>query len=79
MTLKPRELEVLTRLAAGQTQREIATAMYLAESTIKQHTGTAVEALGARNRVHAVAIAYERGILGAAGLGSGSGTAGDNR
>ena len=48
--LTRREREVLTILATGAFNREIAEALYLSEKTVKQHVSNAMHKLGARNR-----------------------------
>lgn len=62
--LTARELEVLRHIADGDMLAEIAGKTHLSESTVKNCLNRALAALGARNRNHAVAIAYQRGILG---------------
>ncbi len=61
--LTPRELEVLRRLAAGQTNRQIADALVVTERTAKFHVSAILAKLGAANRTEAVAIANARGLL----------------
>lgn len=62
--LTKRELEVLQCMAAGQTNREIATRLFLTEETIKTHVRHVIAKMGsAWNRTHAVSLAYQRGIL----------------
>jgi DNA-binding NarL/FixJ family response regulator len=57
--LSPRELEVLGLMAQGRRNREIATALFIAESTVKVHVRHILERLGVRTRAEAVAR-YER-------------------
>ncbi|MDN5861253.1 MAG: helix-turn-helix transcriptional regulator, partial [Pseudonocardia sp.] len=59
-----RDLDILTRIAAGHTNREIAEHLHLSEDTIKQRLRKLYPRLGARDRAHAVAICYLHGILG---------------
>ncbi len=62
-SLTGREREVLLELAAGCTNQEIATHLYLSEATIKSHVGHILTKLGLRDRVQAVIYAYERGLV----------------
>jgi DNA-binding NarL/FixJ family response regulator len=66
--LTERELEVLRAVAAGLTNGEIAQALQLSESTVKTHVSRALAKIGARDRVQAVIIAYDVGLVGPAGL-----------
>ncbi len=61
--LTKREHEVLEALAQGQTNSEIAERLVLSESTIKTHVSWILGKIGARDRVHAVIIAYETGLV----------------
>lgn len=61
--LTERELEVLKYIARGYTNGEIATALHIAETTIKTHIGHIFHKLGARDRVHAVVLAYNAGLV----------------
>jgi DNA-binding NarL/FixJ family response regulator len=61
--LTARELEVLQRLAAGQTNRQIAEALVVTERTVKFHVSAILAKLGAANRTEAVAIANASGLL----------------
>lgn len=63
-TLTDRELEVLRAVAAGLTNAEIAQELQLSESTVKTHVGRAFAKIGARDRVQAVIIAYDVGLVG---------------
>lgn len=62
--LSSRELEVLTLVARGRSNREIARGLFVSETTVKTHLGHVYEKLGVSDRAAAVATAYERGILG---------------
>ncbi|MEM8618582.1 MAG: response regulator transcription factor [Actinomycetota bacterium] len=61
--LTEREHEVLTLMARGLTNGEIADRLFLGEATIKTHVGHILAKLGARDRVQAVVAAYESGIV----------------
>lgn len=61
--LTPRESEVLRRVATGATNAEIATAMHLSGTTVKTHVGHILAKLGLRDRVQAVVLAYESGLV----------------
>ena len=71
--LTPRELEVLIRLAGGLSNTELAEALRLSEATVKTHVTRIFAKLQVRDRVQAVVVAYETGLItpGAAGSGSG--------
>jgi len=61
--LTAREEEMLFAMADGLTNAEIAGELHIAKATVKFHVDGVLRKLGARNRTHAVAIAYHRGIL----------------
>lgn len=61
--LSEREREVLRHVAAGRSNKEIATALAIAERTVKFHVTAIFNKLGAENRAQAVAIAIERGLV----------------
>lgn len=61
--LTDRELEVLTLIAAGTTNREAARKLFISEATVKTHLLHVYAKLGARDRAAAVAEAYKRGLL----------------
>ncbi len=54
---------MLQLMARGQSNSEIATELYLGEATIKTHVGRILAKLGARDRVQAVVVAYESGVV----------------
>jgi two-component system, NarL family, response regulator LiaR len=58
-----RELEILTLIARGLSNREIATQLFVSENTVKTHCGRAFEKLGAARRTHAVQRGKELGLL----------------
>ena len=60
-TLSPREHEVLQLIEHGLTNRQIASTLYIAESTAKVHVRHILEKLGAQSRTEAVAVARSRG------------------
>lgn len=61
--LTDREVEVLRHMASGQSNLEIAAAMFLGETTIKTHVSRVLTKLDVRDRVQAVIVAYESGLV----------------
>jgi DNA-binding NarL/FixJ family response regulator len=61
--LTPRELEILEKLPTGDTVQEIATQLFVTESTVKTHLSAVYKKLGATNRVQAINAARKLGLL----------------
>jgi DNA-binding NarL/FixJ family response regulator len=61
--LSAREVEVLKLIAAGNSNRQIADLLFVAEATIKSRVTNILAKLGASDRAHAVTIALKRGII----------------
>jgi DNA-binding NarL/FixJ family response regulator len=61
--LTDREQTVFAQLAAGRSNREIASDLHLSEGTVKIHVGRILAKLGLRDRVQAVVLAYESGLI----------------
>jgi len=61
--LTDREQAVFARLAAGLSNREIASELHLSQGTVKIHVGRILAKLGLRDRVQAVVLAYESGLI----------------
>ncbi|MEV6810517.1 LuxR C-terminal-related transcriptional regulator [Streptomyces sp. NPDC051129] len=62
--LTKEQIDVLRLIAAGHDTRELAVIYGIATNTVKYHVGRIMKALGAKNRAHAVALGWQRGILG---------------
>ncbi|MGP3970426.1 response regulator [Streptomyces sp. 6N223] len=62
-TLSGREREVLIAIGRGWNNTEIAERLVLTESTVKKHVGRVLAKIGARDRVQAVIIAYDAGLV----------------
>ena len=62
--LSQREIEVLGLISRGSTNREAAERLFISEATVKTHLVHVYAKLGVKDRAAAVAVAFERGLLG---------------
>lgn len=61
--ITPREYEILTLIAAGLSNREIAEKLFVSENTVKTHSARLFDKLNARRRTQAVQIAKQSGLI----------------
>ena len=61
--LSHREIDVLTAIAAGKSNRTVASTLGIGEETVKMHVKAILAKLGANDRTHAVTLALKRGII----------------
>jgi ATP/maltotriose-dependent transcriptional regulator MalT len=61
--ITPRELEILSLIAEGLSNREIATRLFVSENTVKTHSSRVFDKLGARRRTQAVQFGKQFGLL----------------
>jgi DNA-binding NarL/FixJ family response regulator len=61
--LTPREIDVLSRIAGGNRNRDIAQLLSISEETVKVHIKHIMDKLGAKDRTQAISIAVRRGII----------------
>lgn len=61
--LSQRELQILSQLHRGESLKELAQSLFIAESTLKKHLSMIYQKLSVRNRVQAIALARRSGLL----------------
>ena len=62
-SITPRELDVLRLMSRGRTNKEMASAMFISEETVKTHLKSLFQKLGVHDRTEAVAVSLQRGII----------------
>lgn len=65
--LTAREAEILQQIASGRSNLEIATELFISPATVKSHVNRIFDKLQVRDRVQAVILAYERGLVAPSG------------
>ncbi|HUL34351.1 MAG TPA: response regulator transcription factor [Candidatus Eisenbacteria bacterium] len=63
LAITPRELEILGLIAAGLSNREIASHLFVSENTVKTHSSRLFDKLGARRRTQAVQLAKQARLI----------------
>jgi ATP/maltotriose-dependent transcriptional regulator MalT len=61
--ITPRELQILELIAAGLSNKEIATRLFVSENTVKTHSSRVFDKLGARRRTQAVQLGKELRLI----------------
>lgn len=62
-SLTPREREILTLIAKGHSNREIAKTLYVSESTVKNHISSVYKKVGLTGRSRLVLLAIQNGLV----------------
>jgi response regulator RpfG family c-di-GMP phosphodiesterase/DNA-binding CsgD family transcriptional regulator len=62
-TLSPRELEVISLMAKGLSNKEIASHLYISEHTVKNHISNIFQKLNLSDRTSVVSLAYQKGLI----------------